>query len=89
MAAALASLLEAADERHADPASRLMLNHAEVLAARHEIVALVAALRSERVLAVRGIALARRLTEAGDSPMLHAEPGRSVQQALSEAISAL
>jgi hypothetical protein len=89
IATALMNILEAADERHADPASRLRLNHAEVLVARHEIIALISALRSEQELAARGIARARLLTEAGDSPMLHAEPGRTVRQATSEAISAL
>jgi hypothetical protein len=39
VATGLAEILKAADERRADPWAPLDLNHAEVLAARHEIVA--------------------------------------------------
>ena len=89
VAASLANIVEAADERHADPASPLKLNHAEVLAARHEIAALIEILRSEREVTARGVALAGRLAEAHDSPLLHVQPGRTVQQAVSQALAAL
>ncbi|OAI40347.1 hypothetical protein AYO39_01505 [Actinobacteria bacterium SCGC AG-212-D09] len=89
VAACLANILEAADELHADPASPLRLNHAEVLAARHEIVALIDALRSDRAVAARGVALARLLTDGGGSPLLRPQRGRTVQQAVSRAIAAL
>lgn len=89
VAAALASVLEAADERHADPASLLRLNHAEVLAARHEIVALIEALRGDRAVAPRGVALARLLVDGSGSPLLCPQRGRSVRQAVSQAIGAL
>jgi hypothetical protein len=65
------------------------LNHAEVLATRHDILALIAALRSDRLMTARGVALARRLTEADVSPLLRVRPGLSVQDAVSEAIAAL
>jgi hypothetical protein len=89
VARCLTNILEAADERHADPASPLKLNHAEVLATRHDILALIAALRSDRVIAARGVALARLLTEADNSPLLRVRPGLSVQDAVAQAIEAL
>jgi hypothetical protein len=89
VAGCLTNILEAADERHADPTSPLKLNHAEVLATRHDLLALIAALRSDRVLAARGVALARLLTEADTSPLLRVRPGLSVQDAVAEAIEAL
>ena len=89
VAGSLANILDAADERHADPASPLKLNHAEVLAARHDILALIAALRSDRVIAARGVARARLLTTADNSPLLRVRPELSVQEAVAEAIAAL
>lgn len=86
---ALANILEAADERHADPASRLELNHAEVLAARRDIVALIEALESHRATAARGVALARRLIQSRTSPLLRPRREQSVRQAVSDAIAAL
>lgn len=89
VAAALSNILQAADERHADPASRLELNDAEVLAARHQLVELIESLRSEKAVAPRGVALARQLADAGTSPLLRARAGFTVRQAVSEAIRAL
>jgi len=89
VAASLANILEAADERHADPGSPLRLNHAQVLAARYEIVALIEALRSDRTVAPRGAALAQLLVDSGSSPLLRSQRRRTVQQAVSEAIAAL
>jgi hypothetical protein len=89
IAACLANILEAADERHADPASALKVNHAEILAARHDIVALIGALRGERVVAARGVALAEILIRDNRSPLLRCGTGRAVDQAVSEALAAL
>lgn len=89
VAASLANILDAADERHADPASPLKLNHAEVLAARYEIIALIEALRGERHVSPRGVALARRLLDDSCSPLLFARSERTVKQAVSEAVTAL
>jgi hypothetical protein len=89
VAACLANILDAADERHADPASPLKLNHADVLAARYEIVALIEALRSEQHVEARGVALARRLLDDSCSPLLCARAGRTVRQAVDEAARAL
>jgi hypothetical protein len=89
LAASLANVLSAADERQADPGSLLRLNHAQVLAARHEIVTLIDALRTDRAVAARGVALARLLLDADASPLLRPQARRTVQQAVSEAIAAL
>ena len=89
VAASLGNILEAADERHADPASHVRLNHADVLAARRGILALIEVLRSEQTVTARGVALARLLTEERRSPMLCEGSGRTVQQAVSEALAAL
>lgn len=88
IAACLGNILDAADERHADPASPLVLNHVEVLAARREIVALIDHLCSERTVTARGVARARMLTEPR-SPLLRAHTGRSARQAVVEAITSL
>ena len=71
------------------PDGALSLNHAEVLAARHEIVALIEALRGEGAVAARGVALARRLIESSGSPLSRARAKHPVQQAVSKAIAAL
>lgn len=47
------------------------MNHAEVVAARHEIVVLVEVLRSERSVAAPGMVLAMRLID-NDGPLLRA-----------------
>jgi len=88
VAACLTCLLDATNERHADPASRLELNHAEILAARHKVVELVEMLRSDRPVTARGMALATMLTE-NDGPLLRTRPGRTVLAAVSETIVAL
>jgi hypothetical protein len=87
-AASLADILKAADERHADPSAPLNVRHAEVLAARHEIVALVKALRSERSVGPRGVALARQLIQSSGSPLSRGA-NHTVQEAVSKAIAAL
>ena len=89
IARCLANILEAADERHADPESPVTLNHADVLVARHQIVALIEVLRSEQAVAARGAALARLLIVERRSPMLCESSERTVQQAVSEALVAL
>ena len=71
------------------PASHVRLNHADVLAARHGIVALIEVLRSEQTVTARGVALARLLTVERGSPMLCEGSRRTVQHAVSEALAAL
>jgi hypothetical protein len=89
VAADLVHILETADKRHAQPAARLTEVHAQVLAARHDLVVLIDALRGQRAVSARGVALARQLTESSGSPLSGARGERTVQQALSETIAAL
>jgi hypothetical protein len=89
VAASLGNILDAADERHADPSSHVRLNHAHVLAAGQGILALIEVLRSEQTVTARGVALARLLTEERSSPMLCESSGRTVQRAVSEALATL
>ena len=89
VAASLRNILRAADERHADPASRVRLNHAGVLAARHGIVALIETLTSEQPITPRGIALARLLSVERDSPMLSDRSQGTVRHAVSQVLAAL
>jgi hypothetical protein len=89
VAASLADILKAADERHADPSAPLNVSHAEVPAARHEIVALIQAPRSERPVDPRGVALARQLIQSNGSPLSRARANHTVQEAVSKATAAL
>jgi hypothetical protein len=89
VATALAHILAAAEERKADPVSPLKLNHAEVLAARYDIVVLIEKLRSDRPASARGVALARLLVDAHDSPLLRPHPSQTVGQAVVTATAAL
>ena len=89
VATSLRNILDAADERHADPASQVRVNHAEVLAARHGIVALIEVLQSEQSVMARGVALARLLVVERESPMLCERSRRKVPQAVAEALAAL
>jgi hypothetical protein len=79
----------AADERHADPASQVRVNDAEVLVARHGIVALIGVLRTEQAVTARGVALARLLVVERHSPMLCERSRHTVQQAVAGALAAL
>jgi hypothetical protein len=85
VALGLAEILKAADERHADPSAALNLNHAEVLAARHEIDAL----RGEGAVGARGVALAGQLIQSSGSPTSRARASHTVQEAVSKAIAGL
>lgn len=89
VAACLANILDAAEECQVDPGSRLMLDHAAVIASRADIVALIEVLRSETAVDVRGVALARLLTERRTSPLFRACSGRTLEQAITEIADAL
>jgi hypothetical protein len=90
IAACLANILDAADECQVGLASpRLLLDHAPVIAARSEIVAVIELLRGDTALETRGIALARLLADDPAGPLLHPCPDRTVGHAVTEIIDAL
>jgi hypothetical protein len=89
VAVCLANILEAADARHSQRGGRLTAVHAQVLAARHDLVLLIDILRSERAVSARGVVLARQLIESSGSPLVRSQARLRVQQAVSEAIEAL
>ena len=89
VAACLSNILDACEERHSDPSARLQLRHAEVLAARHEIVAVVEGLRSSTPVTAQGVALARQLIDDGSSPLLRAHAGLTVADAVAQTLRAL
>ena len=80
----LGTILEAAEERNADPSSPLIVNHAAVLDARAEIQTLIDRLRSPAPLDPSGIALARLLVRDSRSPLFSAGADRRLRDALSE-----
>jgi hypothetical protein len=89
VAACFANILDAAEERQADPGSHLSLDHAAVIASRAEILALIEVLRSESVVDPRGVALAVLLIERRTSPLFKACAGRTLEQAIAEIADAL
>jgi hypothetical protein len=89
IAACLGNILDAADERRVGLASPRLLDHAPVIAARSEIVALIELLRGETALEVRGIALARLLADGPAGRLLRSCPDRTLGQAVAEIIDAL
>jgi hypothetical protein len=84
-----ANILDAADECQVGLASPRLLDHAPVIAARGEIVALIELLRGETAPEVRGIALARLLADDPACRLLHPCPDRTLGQAVAEIIDAL
>jgi hypothetical protein len=89
VAACIGNILGTADERHAKPAANLTVIDAQVLAARHDLVVLIDALRGEGTVSARGVALARQLIHSGGSPLLSVRATLTVAQAVSETIAAL
>lgn len=89
IAVCLANILDAAEECQADPGTRLTLDHHAVIGARRELVALIALLRSELAVDVRGVALARLLTEDPASPLFRPCADGTLQEAVAEIADAL
>lgn len=81
VALCVANILEAADARHAQPGARLTAIDAQVLAARRDLVGLIDAIRGERAVSARGVALARQLVESGGSPLVRSQARLTAQQA--------
>jgi hypothetical protein len=84
IAAALANILDAADERAADPSSRLVIEHVAVLGARDQLMELIAVLRSSGALEPRCIAMARLLTQDPNSPIYRPCGVEALAQALAQ-----
>ena len=89
IAACLANMLDAADDCQLGLASPRLPDHAPVIAARSEIVALIERLRGETALEVRGIALARLLADGPAGRLSYPCPDRTLGQALADIIGAL
>lgn len=90
IACRLEHIIAAAAERQEDPVSRLVLDHLAVLAARNQIVALVALLRSDADLAAPGLARARLLVDDPDGPLLRAlSSADELGRALTDTLAAL
>jgi hypothetical protein len=89
VAAWLAAIIDAADEREADPTSRLILDHAAVIATRTELLALIELLRSDTDVSPRGMALTRRLAQDPDGPLIRRRPDRPLHEAVAEVVDAL
>ena len=82
------NILDAAEERSADPASALIIEYVAVVAARQELIQLIARLSSGEALEPRGLALARLLIYDDAGPIFRA--GRkTLTVALAEIASAL
>lgn len=89
IAACLANILDAAQECQADPGCRLALNHAAVLGARVQILAIIETLRCPYAVSARGVALARGLTASLTGPLVADYSDATLRQASAEIIDAL
>jgi len=89
LAAALVNILDAADERRADPASALILEHEGVLRERGQIEALIDRLRGSETVSPRGAALVRRLVRDSRGPLYHHHDDKTLHEALTTIARAL
>ena len=89
LAAALVSMLGAADERRADRASVLILDHEAVLRERDQIEQLIVRLRSGETVRARGVALVRLLVRDSRGPLYHRRDGQTLHDALATIARAL
>jgi hypothetical protein len=88
-ACALVSLLDAAEERRADPASALILDDEAVLRERDQITALIARLRGGETVSARGVALVRLLVLDSRGPLYQHRDGNALHDALADIARAL
>jgi hypothetical protein len=89
LACALVSMLDAAEERRADPASALILDHEAVLGERDLIEAVIARLRGGETVSARGVALVRLLVLDSRGPLYHQRDGTTLHDALATIARAL
>jgi hypothetical protein len=88
IAAMLANILDAAEDRRLDRCSPMIFEHESVHEARDGILELIELLRSETALAPRAVALAAQLAESADSPIVSRCCGTTIGQALAEITAA-
>jgi hypothetical protein len=89
LALALANILDAADERQADPVSALILDDQAVLRERDQIEALIDRLRGSETVSARGVALVRLLVYDAHGPLYYHHDGRTLHDALAKIARAL
>jgi hypothetical protein len=89
LAVALVNILDAADERRADPASPLILDHEAVLRERDQIEELIGRLRGSETVTPRGVALARLLVRDSRGPLYHHQDDKTLHEALATIARAL
>lgn len=89
LAAALVSILGAADERRADRASVLILDHEAVVGERDQIEALIVRLRGGETVSARGVALVRLLVRDSRGPLYHHQDGQTLHDVLATIARAL
>ena len=87
--AALASILDAADERRADLASALILDHEAVLGERDQIEELIGGYAAAETVSARGVALVRLLVRDSRGPLYHHHDGETLHDALAKIARAL
>jgi hypothetical protein len=84
LAVALVTIMGAAEERRADPASALILDHEAVLNERDQIDELIVRLRSGEGVGARGLALIRLLVDDSRGPVYHHQDEKTLHAALAE-----
>jgi hypothetical protein len=89
LAVALVNILDAADERRADPVSALILDDDAVLRERDQIEALIDRLRSSETVGARGVALAQLLVHDSHGPLYQHHDRRPLHDALAKIARAL
>jgi hypothetical protein len=82
LACALVSMVDAAEERRADSASALILDHEAVWGERDLIEAVIVRLRGDETVSARGVALVRLLVLDSRGPLYHHRDGTALHDAL-------
>lgn len=89
LAEALVNILDAADERQADPVSALILDDQAVSRERDQIEAVIDRLRSGESASARGVALVRLLVHDSRGPLYHHHDDKTLHEALAKIARAL
>ena len=75
-------MVDAAEERRADSASALILDHEAVWGERDLIEAVIVRLRGDETVSARGVALVRLLVLDSRGPLYHHRDGTALHDAL-------